>query len=721
MKKAGILFTILLILLTLNTINADTISGRVIDIRNKTGLGGANIIIQGTAIGCAADADGYFELDVSGVTRNEFKIKVSYIGFHPDVKHISLPTDQNELITIALKESYLKLDQIVVTGTRTERFLKNTPVTTQVIDKTDLKNTGGTDISEALQEFTGITVNYNQFGTGVNTIELQGFGSEHVLMMVDGIKMIGRVNGELDLSQIPVSQVERLEVVKGASSSLYGSEALGGVINIITKQPSGKLKVNLWGNFGSYERINSGITLSMPFGKWHSGLNFAYRHYGGYDLSDQTASEDATAYQKYNGQLDLKGNLTNDLKLGFQAIYFTEMHEVVSSLTFKDQIHNDHYAFRSSVEKKAIGSWLNLKSSLEFSQHDHVFDRVVVSSGYLKKGSLTADKLAKADILFDFEKNTHTINGGYAFEYEAIDSDRVVGEHRNTTLHNIFIQDEVTPLTWFTVVGGFRYDAHSVYGTQFSPKISMMFSPQHNKRVRLSYGKGFRAPAFKELYIDYTNISVGYHIIGNPELKTEKSDAYQIDFEFWNSNNYHTRIHLFHNEIENLIDYDWQGIIDGYGTYRTENLLSVRTWGGEWDMEYFPNDWLKITVGYSYLDSENEETGEPLSFKSKHRSHGAIKIALNDNINFNVRGRYEGKRFYWETSDENPDILTKERIDGYLLLNTHAVFTLFQRYDVSLGIKNLTDYVDKVWGPMPGRELYGGLSFAFDNNNKKGS
>ncbi len=126
------------------------------------------------------------------------------------------------------------MSSIVITGTRTERYLKDVPVTTQVIKGAKLRESGPMDVSQILNELTGVAVVENQFGTG---IELAGFGADHILVLIDGMEILGRTNGQLDISQISTDQIERIEVVKGASSALYGSEALGGIINIITKTP----------------------------------------------------------------------------------------------------------------------------------------------------------------------------------------------------------------------------------------------------------------------------------------------------------------------------------------------------------------------------------------------------------------------------------------------------------------------------------------------------
>ena len=715
MKKWFLIIVIIPTFL-LTAAKGKSVKGFVIDKNTNKPLVGANILVKDFHVGCSADTAGWFELDISQFQDGDYFLQVLYMGYHSLEYPISIPYKYKKPLLIYLKPSLLQLDQIVVTGTRTERFLKDTPVSTRVIRAEQLRESGSSDIGQALSEITGITINENQFGAGVNTVEIQGFGSEHVQILLNGVKMIGRVNGQLDISQIPISQVERVEIVKGAASTLYGSEAMGGVINIITKKADDKLGIGMELHGGSYGRLDGAVSVSLPFGKWHSALNLSYRKYDGYDLDEGTVQEDATAFQKYHGQFTINGQLTDYLTLNMESLYYAEDQAVVSSSIFKDKINNGRKALRIEAKAKELFSEFNLKTGVEYSFYNHLFDRIVLSSGYLKKGSLSTERLAKADALFDFYVGTHQINGGFALESEKINSDRVVGGKRQAMLYNLFLQDEWPVLDWLTVLGGIRLDAHSIYGKQFSPKIAAMISPTGKSRLRLSYAAGFRAPSFKELYLDYTNISVGYHIEGNSDLEPETSRAYQADFELWNDNDYHLRIHLFYNRIKNLIDYDYLGVIEGFGTYRSANLLAAKTWGVDWDMEYFPLSWLNLSLGYSYLDSWDETTANPLTFKSKHKGQAALKFKFDNGLRISLRGQYFGKKFYWMEWDEVSNGGTKDWISDYVLFHANLSFPVLGKFRATLGGRNLSDYVNKKWGPMPGREFYIGLAYNLKNN-----
>lgn len=692
---------------------ANTISGQLIDTKTGKPLVGASVFIKDTKMGSITNTNGLYSIDLSKIKTNEIVLIARNIGYYEYSQEIKITKKMNIKIDISLKESSLMMDQIVVTGTRTEKLLKNTPVTTQVIHKDQIQNSGGMDISDVFSELTGIVVQNNTFNNGINSVELQGLSSEHVLILIDGMKVIGRVNGELDVSQIPISEIERVEIVKGAASTLYGSEAMGGVINIITKNTPDCFTLNANSTYGSYGRLDGNISTTIPIKNWVSSLNLNYRTHDGYDLNNETVSQDAPAYNKYQGRLTLKSKLDDNIHINMETLFNNDNSEVVSSSIFKDKISNDNLAMRVNTKFDSLFSILNIETSVEYSTYKHNFDRVVLSSGYLKKGSLTSEQLYKAGLLFDTKFRNHQINGGYAIESESLESDRILNKQNSSVLNNIFIQDEFSIIDWLTIVGGLRCDVHSKYGYEISPKLSMMLKTNETSRIRLSYGQGFRAPSFKELYFDYTNTSIGYHIIGNTDLKPEVSNAIQLDFEFWNNSLYHSKINFFFNNIENLIDYKYIGIIDEFGTYVSTNLNFAKTWGGEIDIRLFPSNWFSLTLGYSYLNTWNATTKTAISLKPNHRINTSLSFELPYYIKWNIRGQYIGKKFYWEESDETTMIGKKIWINDYYILHSNLNIPLFWGLIANIGMKNIMNYYNKQWGPMPGREWYAGIRYKF--------
>ena len=701
--------TAVMLALALTFAGAQSISGTVTE--NKTGrpLAGANIFIEGKTLGTTSDTEGNYRLKIPSDMRKARNIVVTYVGYYDFVRRLDFPLKKSIQMDITLTESLLSMDQIVVTGTRTERFLKDTPVTTQVIKGEQLRESGSNDISQILAEVTGITVNESpRFGSG---IDMQGFGSDHILLMVDGMKAIGRLNGHLDLSQFDAPQIERIELVKGAASALYGSQAMGGVINIVTKKPSQKFALSANALAGSYGRYDGNITVSTPIASWHPKFSQGTRLYAGYDLDSKTSAQDGRGYNKQDAGLTLQKAIHPSLNMDIQFNYFQEEQGRRLNDFFEEKVRNKRFAAQTKMHIDSLLSW-NTDVGMEYSYYDHRYDEVVRSSGFVKESDPTTDGLLKGDLLLNrsFAKNDVTL--GYNFEYEDIQSRRIDTDSRSSVLHSAFFQDEYKACRFFTLLAGGRIDAHSIYGNQFSPKISMMISPTRMSRIRFSYGHGFRAPSFKELYLDLYVADVNLRVLGNPLLKPENSRAFNLDYELWNNNNYHLRLNFFYNRIRDLIsDIRMESVANDL-RYTYINFDEASTWGGEWDMKYFPSDWLEFTLGYSYLDSWEKSTRAPLSGKIMHRAHGSFLFTLPGDMKLSLRANYFGTRSDRLINDATGEVSEEIFVPDYLLVHMNLGAKLPWHLHVNGGVKNITNYINKTWGPMPGREWYVGLSYS---------
>lgn len=685
--------------------DAESITGQVRDGKSGEPLANVNVFIENDGLGTTTDANGHFS--ISGLSTGEHVVEFSHIGFSTHYEMVKIPFSGT--LQVKLMRALIQMDAMVVTGTRTERYLKDTPVTTQVIKGEKLTDSGAADLSQLIQESTGVNVVENQWGTGV---ELNGFDSDHILILVDGMKVVGRVNGQLDIAQIPLDQIDRIEIVKGATSALYGSEAMGGVINILTKNPQTPLSLNSENTVGAFGRQDHTLSLSKVQGDWNWALSGGMRQYGGYDLDESTIWEDGSQYEKRNAHLKINRKIGSHIDLRLDGRYFDENQSLISSHVFRDKIGNDRSSVRGQMKYKK-DQWA-LEGSMEQSNYSHLFNRVVLKSGNVLKGSLTENALTSSNLNVIRESETHQLMGGFGFDQEGITSDRVKEGKRQSNLSNIFVQDEIHISPKWIVLGGLRLDRHSIYGRQISPKISIMYKPEMISRIRLAYGEGFRAPSFKELFLDYSNISVGYHIIGNGDLKPESSQNVSLDIERWHTGKYHARINLFWNEIDGLIDYKYLGIIDGQSTYQSTNLSAVRTRGAELDFTYFMTDNLESWVGYSLLDTWDKENNRELPLKAKHKVQAGLRYGYMNGIKINLRLQHLSERINWET--DFSDQTVKNTISPYTTLNAHVTIPLPWGLQGFAGGKNLTNQVDKVWGPMPGREWYGGIRFDFTNN-----
>ncbi len=292
----------------------NTISGRITTTDNKA-LPGANIVIRNSTLGTASDESGNYS--IKGLKNGTHHVRVSFFGFETVEKTVEL-TGRDIILDVELEEASIDLSAVVITGTRTEKSLKNTPVLTQSIGIRELVSKDATDITQAL-EMAVPGIEFASTATG-KSISLQGISPQYMLFLVDGERLAGETYGDIDYSRINMASVERIEVVKGAGSTLYGSNALGGVVNIITKTPTEKFSHSVATRFSKYNTQNYQFSVGARQGKVSSMTSVVMDKTDGYDLLEGNTyrtqeREDAFVLNenlKYapSGDFLLEGNLS---------------------------------------------------------------------------------------------------------------------------------------------------------------------------------------------------------------------------------------------------------------------------------------------------------------------------------------------------------------------------------------------------------------------------
>ena len=699
------LFIKILILSVIININLFCqINGKVIDSKTGEALVGANVLVKNSKIGTTTDKNGNFT--INNINLSKFTIVASYISYLEDSVIVDMEHLKSNYI-LKLKPSFLKMNEIVTTSTRTSNYLKNAPVSTYVINSEELESIGATDVSKALEWIGGLSINQSQY---VTDLEVQGLSGKQVLVLIDGIKLIGKFNEKFDLSQIPSSGIERIEIVKGASSAIYGSEAMGGVVNIITKSPKDIFSFSVKSDYGSYGRWNSNLNAYLPFNSWKSNINLTYRRFDGYDMDKSTIWEDGSQYDKYDALIKVEGPLFNFAKLELSANLFKEDLSIIRNEIFKDYTYNKRNNFSIRVSKE-INDISKINFNTEYSNYSHVMDEKVLSSGYMITGQETKNSLYRNELLYNTILNSHQLLFGYNYEHEKNSSDRISGGEKSTDLHSLFGQDEYKFNDVISFVLGLRYDNHSNYGGQLSPKFAFLHSPFPNLRVRLNYGSGFRAPSFKELFMDYYNEGVGYRVFGNPNLKPELSNSYSFNIEYWSNDDWQLKTTLFYNSIKDMIEYSFVEYKDHITTYKAQNVQKVKTWGCEFEFKISLFDFVEQYLTYNYTDTKDELLNRELSFRSKHRGNLITKFYLTSEIDLQLRQQFYSKQKYW--GEDVAETTGEKFIEGKYLLYLYANFKLPYNLKLYSGINNLTNKYDIQWGPLPGREWFLGLQYNF--------
>lgn len=471
---------------------------------------------------------------------------------------------------------------VVVTATRTEADVKMVPNTVEVITADDIEKLGATDVYSALRLADNVQIMNTGTGFG-HRISMRGMSSDSTLILINGqrtaIEDTETTQNLLTLDRINVHNIERIEIVRGAASAQYGSDALAGVINIITKKSTGKPSVTVGATTGTTNMSNYyHIDLGRQ-GKFSStfDMNFSKdRQWTEHEVSGLPVKNLQGPKQSYNfsGTYELGENKNLNLDLGY----------------YKDRLSGDW-----SHKKYNLGAWGGIvrlqDAKLETERRDASLsltgktkkDDYMVRTFYSKLDKfrfLPYTALAKEygetnkySIWGIEAKNSHKVNGDhtltYGTEYDRYDVDGVNfgkdGDNgKNLNTYAAYIQDEWLLGDKWEIIPAVRYDHHSEFGSKTTPHIGVTYLANDHNRFKANWGEGYKAPSVSELYMDYTHM--GVLTLGNPNLRPEESKNWDLSYEGeWGKT--FGKITYFHNDIDNLISTRTVGGRHGYNEY----------------------------------------------------------------------------------------------------------------------------------------------------------
>ena len=471
---------------------------------------------------------------------------------------------------------------VVVTATRTEADVKMVPNTVEVITADDIEKLGATDVYSALRLADNVQIMNTSTGFG-HRISMRGMSRDSTLILINGqrtaIEDTETTQNLLALDRINVHNIERIEIIRGAASAQYGSDALAGVINIITKKSTGKPSVTVGATTGTTNMSNYyHIDLGRQ-GKFSStfDMNFSKdRQWTEHEVSGLPVKNLQGPKQSYNfsGTYELGENKNLNLDLGY----------------YKDKLSGDW-----SHKEYNLGAWGGIvrlqDAKLETERRDASLsltgktkkDDYMVRTFYSKLDKfrfLPYTALAKEygetnkySIWGIEAKNSHKVNGDhtltYGTEYDRYDVDGVNfgkdGDNgKNLNTYAAYIQDEWLLGDKWEIIPAVRYDHHSEFGSKTTPHIGVTYLANDHNRFKANWGEGYKAPSVSELYMDYTHM--GVLTLGNPNLRPEESKNWDLSYEGeWGKT--FGKITYFHNDIDNMISTRTVGGRHGYNEY----------------------------------------------------------------------------------------------------------------------------------------------------------
>jgi outer membrane receptor for ferrienterochelin and colicins len=618
----------------------------------------------------------------------------------------------NAEVQVTGDDAEADLEEVVVTtGTKTENKESETPVKVEVITEKELEESSAKTVEEALEYIDGINAIQNDRSSnwGKSGIDLRGMGSDYTLVLIDGQRFYGAYYNS-DLSTISMDMVERIEIVKGPFSALYGSDAMGGVINIITKkrpkEPYGTFSG--WG--GSRETRNYAVSTGFGQGKFGGTLSYTYEESDGIDKVT-----DEYDLNIFSASLEYDFNSKSSLEF---TPYYSKKHNE------DDGYSSMRSGKKSGRDEERTGLNLKWKYTLD-----------TFSSFYLRGSTLKFRNWTPDVKYVDNETNStefelaynrllgscHSLTIGAQHHLEELDRENnsttpagenlVVKLEDDQTVNGFFIQDEMD-FAPFQVVLGARIDDHDDWGTEVCPNLSVLHQFNEQMQIRGSVGKAFKAPEMIKSY-DGSWMAGGKKLLhGNPDLDPEESVGYQLGMDYAFSKRTSTHLTLFRNEVDNLVAEQYDKSSSLTNVYY-ENIGEALIQGVELNFRTQLTKNISGSLGYTFLDTENKKTGEDLPERSKDN----VSVKLDWKAPFGVQvqlvGLYMGSYFYNETNKLTGNE-TKMDVDSYWLLNLGLNKKIGNNYKAFLKINNLLD-VDDVGNEyeIDGREYFIGMKVEF--------
>lgn len=725
MKKKCLLLAWLLCCVLQVTLCQTTFKGVVVDDNNNP-IPQATIRLEKTSFSTITNDNGEFL--ISNIPTSDYMMQASAMGFSTGRFAV---TPENKELKLNLQRNYLNLNEVVVSGTGTYHRLKDTPVPVEVFTAKDIEQTGSSTIEQALS-----TLSPSISTKGSFNIVMNGLRNKNILILVDGKKIAGDVGGDNDLERIDMSNIKRIEVVKGGASSLYGSEAMGGVINIITKTPSNLIDVYSRSQLSKYGTFTQLANVGIKMGKFTSQTNYQRRQSEGWQLSKyekttltkpttrdtliETSKQAMAAYHSNVVSQRFTYNPQSNIQLYTKGSYYDKKTDRATSAYNYDMSYKDYllsaggeYHFRKHVDYIVFDTYFdNYEYEKEYIKEYKTKKKTfaIGEKEFVKRQRYLNSSLKGIFSLGDYNK----LNTGLEFVNDYMKNPESLARSESAYTISWYAQDEINITSQLSVVAGFRLLHHEVFKNKFTPKLSAMYA-LNNFNFRASYAAGFRTPNLQELY--YDKESNGMISQGNKNLVPEKSNYYSINGEYI-SRYFIASITAYTNNIHDIIDRTEIPLTaddkaNGIKTrYLYQNVSKARTQGIDVSVNTFLGNGFSLSLGYNYLDALNRTEHKPLYGSGRHT--GIVNANWDKTwnkykLNINLNGRLQSKVYY---SDE-----TARSFQLWNIATTHS-FTGSKSFIIEpgLGIDNIFNFKDEVpFGrryatTSPGRTIFVSLT-----------
>ena len=786
-KQVMILAVVILLCSGLAHAHGGKVVGVVTEASTNEPIPFASIQIDGSSLGVMADSLGAFVLD--HVPAGSQTVMVSAVGYATKRIKVTIIEDESTELTPALPATQVDAGQIVVTGTRTPRYIKDVPVFTEVVSKASIDDKAAHNIFEALDGESGVRVEQQCQACNFSILRMQGLGADHTQILIDGQPMYSGLAAVYGLQQMSTADVDRIEIVKGAGSALYGSNAVAGAINIVSTVPQ-KMEGRIGLEFGEYGTNRYSFTASTRKDKI---ALFLFAQQSEQDELDATGDDDSPgAVDEPDGWIDrvrstsrnvgfnlyvdelladdrlvVRGRLMDETRNGGWLTNNQFMNPFASGT---EQILTDR--FSGQVEYQVVfNNGTEIHTSVSFTGHE----RDATNDTFLGDYEETFGETPPVELLRPYVANEDLLSANLNFVrpiggchrvllggqfshnsleesgmYLDLDTHTPYSSHSEKTAYEFgaYLQDEFKITNKLEVVGGLRLDYHNSEDqfrgsgdvlpqglepleyeeTTLNPRFSLKYSASEALVLRASAGSGYRVPyGFSE---DLHLCSGSPRVYKGGDLKPEKSFSVSFTADYTKPA-FTASLNMYRTELTDAIAFaeaDPEVYDLGY-TYQWENIDDAYVMGAEFNSSVSVAEGFVLgarcelyegkydNVREDWVGTEYEEISRNIS-RYPQFSAGVKADLTNGAWNLVTDADFKGKMYIDLTEPADPADVKIHETESYVTINAKLTRSLIDRYQVYVGVKNLTDYTQEekhvsdaafMYAPAYGRILYGGV------------
>jgi vitamin B12 transporter len=590
-----------------------------------------------------------------------------------------------------------KTKEIIVTGTLLETTLENTASSVSVLSEQDLQDGQYRNAITALRQVPGVDVVQSGANGGNAAVFLRGGNSEHTLVLLDGMELNNpaTANRSFNMANVTLENIERIEVIRGPQSTIYGSDAMGGVINLISKKAREGVHANVSSEAGSYNSFTQLGNISYGSEKLDLSTGITRQDIGGISSADaRYGNKEQDDYQNTS--------LSNRMR-------FAPTDNVTATNTLRYTRSHSNLDNCGGAGCDDPNRWI--RNNEFFTRSDvtaDLFDRTVSPTAYISYARHDLDDVNSPDLnsieFLDSNYNGDVLTVGSRLNWSPSDLfSSVVGAEtqgpfedtfygREARTNSVFMESRLAYDSKAYLDAGLRHDNHSIFGGKTTFKVAPAVHLTDTTKVRGSVGTGFKAPSLVQLYSSY----------GNRDLQSETSTGWDVGVDQdIVKDTLSTSLVYFHNDYDELITFN-------PGTFVLENINQATTQGVEFGLNYEISDDLSARVAYTYTDTENAETGESLLRRPRNKNSFTLVYSPIDNFRAQLQWRVYSSRFDNDFSAYPP---TRQALGGYGIVDIALSYKLGASTEVFGRVDNLFDqeYQDVLGFGTMGAAAYAGL------------